>query len=122
MGHTRLVGLFRLMLSCCVFLLAFAGVNGQHEAETKISQSRKNAVTYQDDVLPILTSNCSPCHFPGGKVYDEYPFDDQKTVATLGKKLFTRIKDEKQQAAITLWLNTVSAKPDSSAHRLGKKN
>jgi len=114
--------LFRLILSCCVFLVAFAGVNGEDEAGTRISQTKQTAVTYQDNVLPILTSNCNPCHFPGGKVYDEYPFNDQKTVATLGKKLFTRIKDEKQQAAITLWLNTVSAKPDSSASRRGKKH
>ena len=122
MDHTRLVGLFRLMLSCCVFLSAFVGVNGQDEAGTRISQTKQTAVTYQDNVLPILTSNCNPCHFPGGKVSDEYSFDDQKTAATLGKKLFTRIKDEKQQAAITLWLNTVSAKPDSSTPRRGKKH
>ena len=118
----RLIGLFRLILPSCVFLLIFVGVNGQGKAGTKISQSKQTAVTYQENVLPILTSNCNPCHFPGGKVYDEYPFDDQKTAAPLGKKLFTRIKDEKQQAAITLWLNTVSAKPDSSTPRRGKKH
>ncbi|MBF8247873.1 MAG: hypothetical protein HW374_673 [Bacteroidetes bacterium] len=113
---------FRLILSLCLLLLAFIGVNGQDKAETRISQSKQPPVKYETDVLPILTSNCNPCHFPGGKVYDEYPFDDQKAVATLGKKLFARIKDEKQQVAITLWLNTVSAKPDSSASRRGKKH
>ncbi|MBF8248501.1 MAG: hypothetical protein HW374_1301 [Bacteroidetes bacterium] len=122
MDYTKLVGLFRLMLSCCLFLLAFGSVNGQDEAGTRISQTKQTAVTYQDNVLPILTANCNTCHFPGGKVYDEYPFDDQKTVATLGKKLFTRIKDEEQQATITLWLKTVSSKPDSSAPRRGKKH
>ena len=122
MDHTRLVGLFRLIRCCCVFLVAFLGANGQDEAKTRISQSKQTAVAYQKNVLPILTANCNPCHFPGGKVYDEYPFDDQKTAAKLGKKLFTRIKDEKQQAAITLWLNTISAKPDSSAPRRGKKH
>ena len=122
MDHTKLVGLFRLILSCCVVLLAFVGVNREDGAPTKISQSKQLPVKYEDNVLPILTANCNPCHFPGGKVYDEYPFDDQKTAATLGKKLFTRIKDEKQQSAITLWLNTVSAKPDSSAPRRGKKH
>ncbi|MBF8248178.1 MAG: hypothetical protein HW374_978 [Bacteroidetes bacterium] len=122
MDYPKFIGLLRLITSSCVFLLAFVGINGQDKAGTKISRSKQTAMTYQENVFPILTSNCNPCHFPGGKVYDEYPFDDQKTVATLGKKLFTRIKDEKQQAAITLWLNTVSVKPDSSAPRRGKKH
>jgi hypothetical protein len=120
MDHTKFVRIIRLILCCC--LLAFFGVNGQDKAGIGISQPKQTAVTYQEYVLPILTSNCNPCHFSGGKVYDEYPFDNQKTAAKLGKKLFTRIKDEKQQAAITLWLNTVSKTPDSSAPRLGKKH
>lgn len=115
----KIVGLIRLILSCAVFLRAFIAVHGQDDGGKRVAKSKLPPVTYHKNVLPILVSNCNPCHFPGGKVYDVYPFDDQKTVSTLGKKLFTRIKYEKQQADITAWLNTVS--PDSSTLRSGKK-
>lgn len=106
-----------LLIPCGLLLGSF-----YFPREQETSPTGQRPYNFAQDILPILKSNCIPCHFPGGKVYDEYPFDDQKTVATLEKKLFTRIKDEKQQAAITLWLNTVSSKPDSSAPRLGKKH
>jgi len=54
--------------------------------------------------LPILQSECSPCHFAGGNMYDRLPFDDPGTLRKLGDKLFTRIKDEKQQAVIREFL------------------
>ena len=52
------------------------------------------------DVQPILTRRCQPCHFPGGVMYGKLPFDREATVHELGAKLFTRIKDPKEQAAI----------------------
>jgi hypothetical protein len=55
---------------------------------------------FQRDVRPILQARCQPCHFEGGKMYDKLPFDKPETVVTLGEKLFTRIKDEKERAVI----------------------
>ena len=31
-------------------------------------------------VLPVLKKNCSPCHFPGGKMYERMPFDQPATI------------------------------------------
>ncbi len=45
-----------------------------------------------------------PCHFQGGKVYDKMPFDKAETVTKLGEKMFTRIKDEKEQRLIREFL------------------
>jgi len=42
--------------------------------------------------------------FQGGKVYDKLPFDKPETISKLGTKLFTRIKDEKEQRMIREFL------------------
>ena len=59
---------------------------------------------FDKDVKPILQSRCQPCHFQGGKVYDKLPFDRPETIKRLGTKLFTRIKDEKEQRVIREFL------------------
>ena len=57
-------------------------------------------VDFATQIKPILQARCQPCHFSGGKVYDRMPFDRPETIKTLGTKLFTRIKDEKEQQLI----------------------
>jgi len=57
-------------------------------------------VDFTTQVKPILQERCQPCHFSGGKVYDRMPFDRPETIKTLGTKLFTRLKDEKEQRLI----------------------
>jgi hypothetical protein len=63
-----------------------------------------NKPDFESDVKPILQAKCQPCHFAGGKVYDQMPFDKPETITRLGTKLFTRIKDEKEQAIIREFL------------------
>jgi len=48
----------------------------------------------------MLQAKCQPCHFDGGKVYAQMPFDRPETIKTLGTKLFTRIKDENERQLI----------------------
>jgi hypothetical protein len=55
---------------------------------------------FEKEIKPIFQSRCMPCHFQGGKVYDKLPFDKPETISKLGTKLFTRIKDEKEQRLI----------------------
>ena len=57
-------------------------------------------VDFDTQVRPILASRCTPCHFEGGTMYKRLPFDRPETIKTLGTKLFTRIKDEKEQRLI----------------------
>ena len=52
---------------------------------------------FETEIKPIFQARCQPCHFQGGKVYDKMPFDKAETITRLGTKLFTRIKDEKEQ-------------------------
>ncbi len=57
-------------------------------------------VDFATQIKPLLDPKCQPCHFNGGKVYATMPFDRAETIKTLGTKLFTRIKDEKERQLI----------------------
>lgn len=65
---------------------------------------KTSPVDFATQIRPILEKRCQPCHFPGGKVYDKMPFDRPQTIHTLGEKMFTRIKDLKEQAILRAFL------------------
>lgn len=62
-------------------------------------------VDFQKEVRPILEQRCAPCHFTGGKMYAKLPFDQPETIHKLGTRLFTRIKDEREQKLIRSFLD-----------------
>src|SRR4030095_16101078 len=62
------------------------------------------ADAFQTRVKPILEARCRPCHFQGGQMYERMPFDRPATITRLGEKLFTRIKDPKEQQVIREFL------------------
>lgn len=105
----------RMALVMLVLLLAFgfevcqrakpAAFSGS--TETFASSPPATTATKPDfdkEIRPILQTRCMPCHFPGGQVYDKMPFDKPETITRLGTKLFTRIKDEKEQRLIREFL------------------
>src|SRR5437667_4017611 len=57
-------------------------------------------VDFNRQIRPILEARCKPCHFAGGKIYGRLPSDRPETISTLGAKLFTRIKDDREQRLI----------------------
>ena len=61
-------------------------------------------VDFASQVEPILKAKCEGCHFSGGKMYHELPFDRPETIKKLGSKLFTRIKDENDRKVIREFL------------------
>lgn len=61
-------------------------------------------VDFQSQILPILQTRCQPCHFEGGKMYKALPFDRPETIHKLGQKMFTRIKDPKEQEILRAFL------------------
>ena len=67
--------------------------------------SRSGKPDFDSEIKPIFQARCQPCHFQGGKVYDKLPFDKAETITRLGTKLFTRIKDEKEQRLIREFLD-----------------
>lgn len=69
-----------------------------------------STATFAASIAPLLKVNCTPCHFPGGTVYEVYPFEDYETVFALRKRLGTRLKEPEQQALLARWLEG-GAKP-----------
>jgi hypothetical protein len=60
--------------------------------------------SFETEIKPIFQAKCQPCHFQGGQVYDKMPFDKAETITRLGTKLFSLIKDEKEQRLIRQFL------------------
>ncbi len=61
-------------------------------------------IDFESQIRPIIDPRCAPCHFAGGTMYGELPFDRPETIRKLGTKLFTRIKDEDEQTLIRAYL------------------
>lgn len=70
----------------------------------KAEPSARAKVDFDNQVKPILQQRCQPCHFPGGVMYARLPFDRPATIKTLGTKMFTRLKDEKEQRILREFL------------------
>ena len=51
-------------------------------------------ISFDKEILPILKTRCSPCHFTGGKMYDKMPFDAPKTITDHAEGILRRFKDE----------------------------
>ena len=76
------------------------------------AQAGSPSVDFDKQIRPILVQKCQPCHFTGGKMYERLPFDRPQTIVRLGKKLFTRIRDEKERDLIRQFLaQTQGGKP-----------
>ncbi len=61
-------------------------------------------VDFQTRIRPILETRCRPCHFEGGTMYEQLPFDRPDTIHELGDKMFTRIKDPQEQEVLRAFL------------------
>jgi hypothetical protein len=75
------------------------------------ASSTPTTVSFDKQVRPVLESRCQPCHFPGGSMYASLPFDRPETIHTLGEKLFTRIRDEREQALLRSFFAQKPASP-----------
>lgn len=75
-------------------------VNPQLATALVFSATTPTKVDFDTQIRPILEARCQPCHFNGGKQYAHLPFDRAETIKSLGTKMFTRIKDEKEQRLI----------------------
>jgi hypothetical protein len=78
---------------------ALQTVNPSSPAVAK-SSTAKARVDFDTQVQPIFKSKCMPCHFNGGKMYDQLPFDRPETIRKLGTRLFTRIKEKDDRQLI----------------------
>jgi hypothetical protein len=98
-----------LLLPPAVLALALLLRSGAPDIRAAGSQATDSEtgtppVDFKTQILPILQARCQPCHFEGGKMYKALPFDQPGTIYKLGDKMFTRIKDPKEQQALRAFL------------------
>lgn len=88
-------------------LLAESGATRPVSDPAAVSDTSSTAsrVDFDSQLKPIFKSKCMPCHFEGGKMYQQLPFDRAETIRKLGDKLFTRIKEENDRKMIQEFLN-----------------
>lgn len=68
-------------------------------------------IDFTAEIQPLL-EGCRPCHFEGGKMYEELPFDDPATVHALGERLFSRITEAEAQALLRAFLVQAETGPE----------
>lgn len=73
-------------------------------AHARAGEQNDPPLNFRTDVQPIFEQRCQPCHFAGGVMHAKLPFDRAQTIVTLGPKVFTRIKNEKERAVIRQFL------------------
>lgn len=91
--------LLSAQLSLLFFLLSYGC--RQENNQATLAQSNQQIVlndstqliAFDRDVVPLLKTRCSPCHFPGGKMYERMPFDKSKTITDHPDGVLKRFKE-----------------------------
>ena len=104
MKSGALVATLMIALGVQACQIAKSGTSFENRAMRSASSSLARKPDFDSEIKPIFQARCMPCHFQGGKLYDRLPFDKPETITKLGTKLFTRIKDEKEQRVIREFL------------------
>jgi len=65
-------------------------------------------------IVPVLRDQCAGCHFAGGPMYKDLPFDDQATVTRLGDAVMVQLEG-KGQERMRQWLALVRRGPREPA-------
>ena len=100
----------KLILLCLTFgtilLLIFATPGSKNmTGHLPLLEPKHDTIQFASQIQPILVNRCSPCHFPGGKMYERLPFDKPETILNLNERLLKRIKDEKENSLITSFID-----------------
>jgi hypothetical protein len=94
----------KLLLFFGIILLftwfSFSAKKSSIPLHAKTKQTIHDTIDYVKEVLPILVKNCSPCHFPGGKLYQKLPFDQDTTIVHHETVVLKRIKNEEENLII----------------------
>jgi hypothetical protein len=68
------------------------------------NHSKSDTLNFKTMIQPIFEEHCSPCHFPGGKMYEKLPFDQGGTIINHQTGILRRIKGEDDLRVIKQYL------------------
>lgn len=92
-----------LIILPCFFLVQTCIIqNTDKKPVTKktTTQKEKERIVFEKQIKPIFVKNCSPCHFPGGKMYERLPFDKDTTILNHHEAILKRIKNEEENSLL----------------------
>jgi hypothetical protein len=72
----------------------------QKEEAINITSLNIDTINFKTQIQPILQKNCSPCHFPGGKMYQKMPFDKGETIISHEAVAIKRFKEKNEIALL----------------------
>ena len=98
-----------LLLICTISLWRCNMNTSQQREEVKnITSLSIETIDFKTQIQPILQENCSPCHFPGGKMYEKMPFDKGETIIS-HEAVAKRLKNENEITLIKNFIQQNSA-------------
>jgi hypothetical protein len=71
---------------------------------TPTAPATPTADVFAVQVAPLLAKKCTPCHVPGGQMYERLPFDDAATVRGAKDGILRRLKDPAERTVVEGWL------------------
>ncbi len=94
-----------LLFICGICSWVFYTNAGQGKRTVHTASPKKDTINFLTQVQPVLQKNCSPCHFPGGKLYAALPFDKGSTIIDHATGVFKRIKKEGEAKLIREYID-----------------
>jgi hypothetical protein len=64
-----------------------------------------DTLSFKKTIQPILQKNCTPCHFPGGKMYAAMPFDRSETIIGHKEGALKRFSDKAENLLIKQFID-----------------
>jgi hypothetical protein len=61
------------------------------------------AVSFEASVRPLLARTCTPCHVPGGRMYERMPFDRPEVVFAHKDGVLRRMKNPDDRQLLERW-------------------
>jgi hypothetical protein len=61
-------------------------------------------VSFEASVKPLLARTCTPCHVPGGRMYERLPFDHADVVLAHKDGILRRLKNPDDHQLLERWL------------------
>jgi len=93
-----------ILIVCCGCCWFCQLKSGQNNPAREIASLSSDTIDFKTRVQPIFEKNCSPCHFPGGKMYGRLPFDKAETIISHEAVIFKRLKKEEDIALIKQYI------------------
>jgi hypothetical protein len=70
--------------------------------------SAPEPVSFDVSIKPLLARTCTPCHVPGGRMYERMPFDRPEVILSHKEGVLRRMKNPDDHELMARWL----AQPD----------